>query len=73
MAKPGELDRCLFIDVSLHLGAVHVLGVIEILGKATVLEDDGMVDVLDHHVGVFRSPVQMRQCWSSNSTARAMA
>ena len=52
VAKPGGLDGSSLVNVSLNLGAIHVWGVLEILREAGELEDDGVKDVLEHHVEV---------------------
>ena len=57
--KPGWLDEYLFVEVALNFGSIHVWGVLEILGEATVPEDDGVEDLLDHHVGVLATSVDV--------------
>ena len=57
VAKPGDIDGCLFVDVALNVGLAHIWGVLEILREATVLKHDWVEDILDHLIGVLVASV----------------
>ena len=59
VAKPGDIDGCLFVDVALNLGSIHIWGVFEILREAMVLKDDWVEGILDHLIGVLLASVDV--------------
>ena len=54
---PGGFDWCLFVDVTLNLGHVHVRRVAEVFWESVVLCDDGIEDILEHLVRVLVSSI----------------
>merc|ERR1719167_220489 len=54
---PGGFDWCLFVDVTLNLGHVHVRRVAEVFWESMVLCDDRIEDILEHLVRVLVSSI----------------